>query len=250
MESRTPREITIMREGGKRLSAILGKLKAAAKPGVRGNQLNELAIQLAESYGGKPSFLGYKGYPAAICLSVNEGVVHGIPKANPLNEGDIVKIDAGLCYEGFHTDSAFTLVVGQNTLPPLLQACYEALLAGTRAVRAGVQVDSISSAIEHKVKEKGFTILRAFGGHGVGKALHEEPIITNFVSDSKVRLPEASTVALEPIVGEGGEETRTLDDGWTVVTKDGSCVAHFEHTILVKKDGAEVLTPLDEVVDR
>lgn len=248
IKTKTPAEIEIMREGGRRLVGILKKLKAALKPGIFGTQVNDLAIQLARAQGGEPSFWGYKGYPAAICLSINHGVVHGIPKPKPLEKGDLVKLDMGFCFKGFHTDATFSMIVGEKGFSPLMRNCYEALLAGSKQVKAGALVDDVSRAIEEKIKKAGYTILRAFTGHGIGRELHENPLITNFVSGNRLQFPPSSAIALEPIVGEGKEETITLSDNWTVVTKDKSRVAHFEHTILVKDDGFEVLTPLDKLI--
>jgi len=231
---------------------LLAQLKNQLVPGVSLKELDLIARQETEQLGGKPSFLGYRGYPAAICACVNEGIVHCIPTDYQLTNGDLVSIDFGFYYQGFHTDAAVTWIVGQdiNNYRPLLKGVYAALRAGVNEVTAGVKVGKISQAIESSLRQSKLTIMRQFVGHGVGRALHEEPNVPNFVShDKNVVLPEGSTIAIEPIAGVGGEASITLPDNWSVKTTDQSPVAHFEETVVVLPGGAKILTPLQQILD-
>lgn len=247
----TPQDIIDLKEGGRRLMTIFAALKEQVRPGTNLLSLEKLANDLFGQSGGLPSFKGYKGYPSSLCLSVNSVVVHGIPVDYILREGDVLAIDMGMYYRGWHTDAAITLPVG-NIAPEvhrLLSGTYAALLAGTEAARVGNHVEDISKAIEQILRGRGLTIFRQLVGHGVGRELHLDPIIPNFDSGSKgIELKPDQIVALEPIAGLGKEETKELPDGWTIETVDGKPAVHFEHSILLTPTGAEVLTPLDGLV--
>jgi len=247
----TEQDIADLKEGGNHLTTILRSLKEMVRAGVNLLELEEMADQLSARLGGIPSFRGYKGYPAALCLSVNQTVVHGIPKDYVLREGDIVAIDMGLYYKGWHTDAAVTLPVG-NIAPAakrLLAGTYTALLSGTEAARVGNRVGDISTAIEQTLRGRGLTIFRSLVGHGVGRELHQEPMIPNFRSrDPGLLLSAGMTLALEPIAGLGEEEMSELPDGWTIETVDRQPAAHFEHTLLITPQGPEILTPLADIV--
>lgn len=249
----TPEDIIDLKEGGRRLMAIFKETKEQIRPGVSLLDLEKLADNLFSQSGGLPSFKGYKGYPSPLCLSVNQVVVHGVPTDYILKEGDILAIDMGMYYRGWHTDAAVTLPVG-NIAPEarrLLAGAYAALLAGTEAVREGNHVQDVSKAIEQILRGRGLTIFRQLVGHGIGRELHLDPMIPNFDSGSKgMELKSGLVVALEPIAGLGKEETRELPDGWTIETADGRLAAHFEHSILLTPSGPEVLTPLDELISR
>lgn len=248
---KTPKELEAMRSGGKKLVEILKILKSEVKPKTTLKALDKLAKETAEKLGAMPAFLGYEGYPAATCLSVNSGIVHCIPTDYELVEGDLISIDFGLLFDGMYTDSAVTYIVGRdlNGYGKLLAATYEALMVGTNQVKAGVTIGEISAAIEKSLKKSKLTIMRQFVGHGIGKKLHEPPIVPNFLGhDRDVVLPAGSTIAIEPIAGLGGEAYETGSDRWSTRTLDNSVVAHFEHTIVVLEEGYEVLTPLDEII--
>lgn len=245
-------ELELMAEGGRRLITILKHLKKQIVPGVTLLDLDKIAKEESTKQSGKPSFLGYQGYPAAICASVNQGIVHCIPDNYKLQEGDIVSIDFGFLYKGLHTDTAVTWIVGKDIYGrlPLLKAVYRAMMAGCSVVKAGVRVEEISRAIENSLTKDKLTIMRQFVGHGVGKGLHEAPTIPNFVGpDKNVVLPAGSTIAIEPIAGTGKEDNITLEDRWSVVTSDQQPVAHFEQTLAILPDGAQILTPIQDILD-
>ncbi|OGB75189.1 type I methionyl aminopeptidase [candidate division Kazan bacterium RIFCSPHIGHO2_01_FULL_49_10] len=244
-------QITAMREGGAKLVEVLKSVVELVRVGVSLTELDQLAFSRIKELGAQPSFLGYQDYPATLCTSVNNGIVHCIPNSYQLQEGDLLSIDCGLIWKGMHTDSAVSVIVGRDIhgYQPLLTAVYRALLAGTAEVAAGVTVGRISRAIEESLSLGNLTIMRQFVGHGVGEKLHEAPIIPNVVGhDKDVWLPSGSVVAIEPIAGTGGEAHGTDPDGWCARTLDGAPVAHFEHTVLVTEVGGEVLTPLDSII--
>lgn len=249
---KTPQEISIMREGGHKLVEILKIVKKAVKPGVTLKELDKIARDETQKQGGHPSFLNYKRYPAAICTSVNEGVVHCIPNDYQLKNGDLISIDFGFKFNNLHTDATVSLIVGEdiNNLRPLLKSVYSALLAGTNRIKAGVKVGDISKAIETSLINDNLTIMRQFVGHGIGYDLHEDPIVPNIVGhDKNTVLPAGSVIAIEPIAGKGREAHATAEDSWSVHTMDNQPVAHFEHTIVVKDDGYEIVTPIKEIID-
>jgi len=249
---KTPQEIAIMREGGKRLIRIFMVIKNYIKPGVTLLELDRQAQAEAKKQGGSPSFLGYQGYPAALCTSVNNGIIHCIPDDYQLQIGDLLSIDCGFFFKGFHTDAAVSFIVKKdiNSYQPLLLTTYQALMAGTQKIKAGIKIGEISSAIETTIKNSNLTIMRQFVGHGVGRNLHEPPVVPNFVShDKDTVLPAGSVIAIEPIVGLKGEAHITTKDGWSTKTTDSSPVAHFEQTIAVTDTGYEILTPIQEIID-
>ncbi len=249
---KTSKEIDAMREGGKRLVQILDKIKKNTVPGITLKKLDDIAIEESKRLGGSPSFLGYHGFSGAICASVNEGIVHCIPDEYILKEGDLLSIDCGLYYQGMHTDSCISYIVGNDihNYTPLLKAVYASLVNGTNTLKDGVKVGEISKAIEDTLNNANLTIMRQFTGHGVGKNLHEEPIVPNFVShDKNVVLKSGNVIAIEPLAGIGSESSITAKDGWSVTTIDKKAVAHFEHTVLITQDGYEILTPIHEIID-
>jgi len=248
---KSPEQIASMRAGGAKLVEVLTTVVKAAQVGVSLTELDQLALAKIKELGAKPSFLGYQGYPATLCTSVNNGIVHCIPNSYQLQEGDLLSIDCGLIYQGMHSDSAVSIVVGQDIHGhgPLLASVYRALLAGTNEVMAGVKVGQISEAIENSLYGDKLTIMRQFVGHGVGETLHEPPIVPNVVGhDKNVVLPEGSVIAIEPIAGTGREAHSIDPDEWGARTMDGAPVAHFEHTVLVTEGGNEVLTPIDGII--
>jgi methionyl aminopeptidase len=248
----TDQDIADLREGGQRLVAVFQALKPLIRPGTNLLDIEKLAHDTMTQLGGTPSFLGYEGYPAATCLAVNSGIVHGIPKDYVLKEGDIVGVDMGLFYKGWHTDAAVTWPVGQITpeAKRLLDGTRAALLAGTDAARPGNRVQDVSRAIEGVLRSRNITIFRSLVGHGVGRQLHLPPMIPNFDSgEPGPILQSGMTIALEPITGLGQEEMTELPDGWTLETADGKLAAQFEHTLLVTSNGPEILTPLESLID-
>ncbi|EKD48093.1 MAG: hypothetical protein ACD_65C00126G0003 [uncultured bacterium] len=243
---KTQQEIESMRKGGKILGNLLQTLKTAAKPGVTTEQLDQLTIKICSEKGVIPTFLGYKGYPATICTSVNDEVVHAIPNSRLLKTGDLLSIDCGITFEGMVTDAAVSLIIGNadNKLAQkLIQAAENALFAGINQIKPGNNIGDIGFAIQEVVHKAGFHIIKELTGHGVGKHLHEEPIINNFGSKgSGPAIKPGMTFAIEPIIAAGSRFIQTLDDDWTIVTKDGSLAVQVEHTILVTPRGNEILT--------
>ncbi|MBN2585424.1 type I methionyl aminopeptidase [Patescibacteria group bacterium] len=251
VQIKSAEQIAAMRAGGAKLVEVLKEVVGAVRVDVSLTELDQIALHKITALGAKPSFLGYQDYPATLCTSVNNGIVHCIPNNYQLQEGDLLSIDCGLIWEGMHTDAAVSVVVGQDIHGhlPLLTSVYRALLAGTNEVKAGAKVGQISKAIQTSLSRDKLTIMRQFVGHGVGAKLHEAPIVPNAVGhDKDVVLPEGSVIAIEPIAGIGGEAHGTDPDGWCARTLDGAPVAHFEHTVLVTEGGPEVLTPLDSII--
>lgn len=248
---KTKAEIETMRVGGRILATVLGEVAAAVCPGVTTAALNELAEQRFRELGAIPSFLRYgeesgNPFPASLCTSVDSAVVHGIPSSKTvLGEGQIVGLDLGCWYHGLCTDMAMTVAVG-NVSPAaakLIKVTRTALELGLKQVKAGVHVGDVGAAVQAYVEANGFSVVRQLVGHGVGRAVHEEPQVPNFGRAGKGTVLGADyTIAVEPMVNQGGYEVETLEDGWTVVTADRSLSAHFEHTVLVTKNGFEVLT--------
>ncbi|MDZ7726669.1 MAG: type I methionyl aminopeptidase [Candidatus Campbellbacteria bacterium] len=254
MICKTEQEKEILREGGKRLAEIRSVLAEKTKAGVSTVELDELAYQLCTKDGDLPAFLNYtpfgapRPFPSSICVSVNDVVVHGIPTEDPrvIKEGDLVTIDVGLVHKGLITDSAITVEVGEvkDREHRMVVAAREALDKAIKKVRAGVRVGEISKVIEQTVKEQGFGVPQELGGHGVGKSIHEEPSITNvFFGNLGPSLREGEVIAIEPIITMGkGDIVFDHKDGYTITTKDGSKSAHSEHTLIVTKNGSEILT--------
>jgi methionyl aminopeptidase len=227
------------------VARVLAELKAAVRPGMTTADLDALAEQRLREAGAEPAFKGYHGYPATICASVNEQVVHGIPSSRVLLDGDIVSVDMGAKLDGFYGDSAVTVPVGtiDEDAERLLTVTENALYMGIAAVRAGARVSDIGAAVQMHVEAHGFSVVREFVGHGIGTRLHEEPQIPNYGTAGRgPRLSEGMVLAIEPMVNFGKPAVRVLPDGWTAVTKDGSLSAHFEHTVVVTQGGCRILT--------
>ncbi len=233
------------------VARVLSELMAAAAPGVTTNDLDRLAERLLSDAGAAPAFKGYHGFPATICASVNEQVIHGIPSDRVLREGDIIAIDMGAKMDGFYGDSAVT--VGIGTIAPeaerLLTVTKSALDAAVAVVRPGARVHDIGAAVQQYVESHGYSVVREFVGHGIGTSLHEDPQIPNYgIAGRGARLAEGMVLAIEPMVNAGKPGVKVLGDGWTAVTKDGSLSAHFEHTVVVTDTGVRILTLRDQVV--
>lgn len=234
-----------MRQAGRILAAILETLSQETKPGMKTRELDEISVEEMKKYGVKSSFKGYRGYPAYICVSVQNELVHGIPGDRVLKEGEIVSLDAGIIYRGFQVDAAVTIGLGEISpmARRLLEATKGSLDAGIEVVRAGIRLGNVSAAIQEHAESRKFAIVREYSGHGVGRELHEEPQIPNFgVPGQGPMLRRGMTLALEPMLTAGDWRTRVLDNQWTVVTQDSSLCAHFEHTVAIGDEGAEVLT--------
>lgn len=242
---KTEKEIEIMREGAKRLSFVMKELRKAIKPGIKTKDLDSLARSLIKEVGGKPNFLGYGGFPAAICTSVNEVVVHGVPSNYILKEGDIISIDGGLLWKGFHTDMAFTIGVGKidEEAARLIRVTKKSLKLAIKKARAGLRTGDIGNTIQRYVESQGFNVIKELCGHGIGKELHEDPQILNYGKRHKgEKLEEGMVICIEPMVSLGKGKVILGDDGLSYITEDNSLSAHFEHMVLVKKDEAEALT--------
>ncbi|MEA4883206.1 MAG: type I methionyl aminopeptidase [Clostridia bacterium] len=242
---KTPAEIVRMRAAGALVGRVLEALRSRVAPGVATGSLDRLAEGIIRDAGGVPSFKGYRGYPASICASVNDEIIHGIPGGRALKEGDIVGIDVGAILDGYHGDSAITVPVGDVSpeAEHLMAATKGALEAGIAAARAGMRLGDIGHAVQAHVEAEGFSVVRDFVGHGIGRSMHEEPQIPNYGPPGVgLRLRPGMVLAIEPMVNAGGYEVEILDDNWTARTRDGSLSAHFEHTVAVTLDGPEVLT--------
>lgn len=234
-----------MAMAAKAVMAVHDRVRAALAPGVSLRELDAIAAEVIRAHDCTPSFLGYHGYPASICTSPNSTIVHGIPDNYRLREGDLISIDAGAIYEGFHADAAFTAGVGEldEEAARLIEVTERALLAGIAAVRPGARTGDIGHAVQQVVEAAGFSVVREYVGHGIGRAMHEEPQIPNYGRPhSGVRLKPGMAICIEPMVNVGDFGTTLQDDGWTVVTADGSRSAHFEHTVAITDQGAWVLT--------
>ena len=244
---RSDEEIGRIRKAGKIVALTLERLKKQSRAGVTTKELDRAAGDEIKKRGGYAAFKDYKGYPANICASINEGVVHGIPSDRRLAEGDILSLDVGVRCDNFFADAAITVGVGNisDTAKKLIKVTEESLYRGIENARAGKRLSDISAGVQSHVESNGFGVVRAFVGHGIGEKIHEEPEIPNFGPPNKgPRLERGMVLAIEPMVNEGTFEVEVLDDGWTAVTKDRKLSAHFEHTIAVTDDGAEILTKL------
>ncbi|WP_017729576.1 type I methionyl aminopeptidase [Halalkalibacterium ligniniphilum] len=245
--SKTEREIEIMREAGRIVALTHQELKKHIQPGVTTKELDEIAEKLIRSYGATPSFKGYNGFSGSICASVNEELVHGIPGKRVLKEGDIISVDIGAKYNGYHGDSAWTYAVGEISEEDqrLLDVTEASLYKGLEEAKPGERLSNISHAIQSYVEPKGYSIVREYVGHGVGQDLHEDPQIPHYGPPGKgPRLKPGMVLAIEPMVNAGSRYVRTLSDNWTVVTVDKKNCAHFEHTIAITETGYEILTKL------
>ncbi|MCR4429138.1 MAG: type I methionyl aminopeptidase [Caldiserica bacterium] len=238
-------EIDKIQKAGSILSRVLKLLKEAVKPGIKTLELDSLAERAILTAGGLPAFKGYRGFPASLCVSVNDEVVHGIPGNRVLKEGDIVSLDLGVVVDGYYADAAITVPVGRVSplAQKLLFVCREALMAGIRNAFPRKHLNDISSAIQNEAERHGFSVVRDFVGHGIGRALHEEPQVPNFsIPENGLILEEGMTLAIEPMVNTGTYQVKVRPDGWTVITQDGGLSAHFEHTVAITSSGPKILT--------
>lgn len=244
---RSPDEIEKLRASNRIVAEILGELRELIKPGITTIELDEYAESRTAGKGAVPAFKGYMGYPASLCVSVNEEVVHGIPRPRVLKAGDIVSLDFGILYEGYYGDAAITVAVGtvSNKAKKLMRITEEGLHDGIREARVGNRLGDISAAVQRRVEMNGFSVVRDFVGHGIGKKLHEEPQIPNYgVRGRGIELKTGMVFAIEPMVNEGTHRVKVLADGWTVKTEDGSLSAHFEHSIAITENGPDILSVL------
>lgn len=239
-------QIAKMREAGAMLHDVLTQLKGKIEPGMTTKELDRFAEKLIRSYGAVPSFLNYEGYPASICASVDSQVVHGIPSASTvLKEGQIISIDCGLILGGWQSDSAFTAGVGKisKEAQRLIDVTEQSFFAGLEFAREGCRVSDIGHAVQQYVEQRGFSTVRALCGHGIGKEMHEDPQVPNYgIPGHGVRLRRGMTICIEPMIAAGDYHVKTLKDGWTVVTTDGSLCSHYEHTILITDGEPELLS--------
>ncbi len=253
IETKSDHEIDIMRQAGKIVATVLKEISEQVKPGMTTADLDAYAEQRIHEMGATPSFKGYYGFPASICASINDEVVHGIPNSKKvIYAGDVLKVDTGAYFEGFHGDSCITIAVGGKVKPEaadLIRVAEETLYKGIEQVKAGNCLLDIAGAIQDHAETSGFKIVENYTGHGVGRNLHEEPSVFNYRTHElpNVRLRAGMTLAIEPILNAGSKHTRTLSDRWTVVTVDRSLSAQFEHTVLVTEDGYEILTDRTKV---
>ena len=245
---KSAKELERMRRAGWIVREAHREVQKAIRPGVTTKELDLIADRVIRKHGAIPSFKGYNGFPGSICTSVNDELVHGIPGTRVLREGDIISIDIGAQYEGYHGDSAWTYPVGRisEAAQKLLRVTEESLYRGLAKAVPGARIGDISHAIQSYVEAHGFSVVREYVGHGIGRELHEEPSVPNFGPPGRgPRLKPGMTLAVEPMVNEGSRHVRTLSDNWTVVTVDGSLCAHFEHTIAITEEGCEILTSWD-----
>ncbi len=244
---KSPQEIETMRRSNRIVAEILEEIKSVAKPGVTTRELNERAEELLAQRKARSAFKGYNGYPAALCTSVNEEVVHGIPSDRVLREGDILSLDFGAIYEDYYGDAAITLAIGRISAEAerLMRVTEEALYLAIDRARPENRLQDISAAIQGHVESHGFSVVRDFVGHGIGQHLHEKPQVPNFGEAGRgVRLKPGMTLAIEPMINAGGHEVMVLQDGWTAVTRDRSLSAHFEHSVAVTENGPYILSKL------
>lgn len=242
-----PEEIVRARASNRIVAEALSVLREKVKPGITTGEMDKIAEGIAEKRGAKPAFKGYRGYPYSLCTSVNEEVVHGMPSDRVLLEGDIVGLDFGVYYQGFYGDSAITLPVGRisDQGKRLLQVTERSLYAAIDQARDGNRLGDISSAVQETVEVCGYSVVRDFVGHGIGKSLHEDPQIPNFGKKGRgIELKTGMILAIEPMINAGNYKVKILPDGWTVITEDGSLSAHFEHSVAITDKGPEILSKL------
>lgn len=247
MYIKSDREIEIMRSAGRIVAEVLEMMKEVIQPGITTKEINQLAEECIRKNGGIPAFLGYNGYPASVCASVNEEVVHGIPGPRVLLDGDIIGVDVGAFYNGYCGDAARTYAVGNCTekAKRLIKIAEESFFAGIEFAKEGNRLQDISHAIQTHVESNGYSVVRSLVGHGIGRNMHEEPQVPNYgLPHRGPRLMNGLTLAIEPMINEGRFHVKTLSDGWTVVTSDGSLSAHYENTIVITANGPEILTKL------
>ena len=243
---KSAKQIEKMRKACKITKEALDLIEKNVKPGISTKQLDKIAYDFIKSQGGKPNFLNYNGFPGSICASVNDEVVHGIPSKDViLKEGDIISVDMGTLLDGWHSDAARTFAVGKisDEAQRLIDVTKQSFFEGIKHIKHGAKLGDVSAAIQEYVEENGYSVVRDLVGHGIGQSLHEDPSVPNFGHYGKgIRLAAGMTLAIEPMVNEGDYEVAVLDDDWTVVTADGHLSAHYENTVLVTKDGCEILT--------
>ncbi len=242
---KSPQEIEIMAEAGRIVGQVMKSLNEVISVGITTREIEQFADDQIRSLGGKSAFRGYRGYPSSICSSINEEVVHGIPSSRKLKDGDIISIDLGVFYDGFFGDAAYTFPVGKTDEETalLMKVTEEALYRGIEKAVVGNRVNDISHAIQQHAEQYGFSVVRTFVGHGIGRQLHEEPQVPNFGAPGRgPRLKQGMTLAIEPMVNAGTFEVKVLEDGWTAVTADSRRSAHYEHTVVVMPDRARILT--------
>jgi methionyl aminopeptidase len=242
---KSKREIDIMRQASRIVGEILLELKEHCRPGVTTGELDQVADELTRKKGAQSAFRGYRGYPRTLCTSVNHEVVHGIPGDREVRDGDILSLDFGVVYGGYYGDSAVTVPIGSITpeLKELLRVTEESLYLGIEQMRPGNYLADISRAIQTHAESHGYSLVKEFGGHGIGRRLHEDPMVLNYVVNGRgIRLKPGLVLAIEPMVNLGADSVRILSDNWTVVTLDGKPSAHFEHTIAITEDGPDILS--------
>ncbi|NLJ50250.1 MAG: type I methionyl aminopeptidase [Candidatus Atribacteria bacterium] len=238
-------DLNSLRKSGKILAGAMKEAKKYILPGIKTAFIDEIVEEFIIQKGARPAFKGYRGFPASLCISINEQVVHGIPGERVIQDGDLVSVDIGVEYQGYFTDAAFSVVVGSgnSVAYQLVKVAKESLFEGIHKARIGNRIGDISYAIQKYIEKNAFSVVRDFVGHGLGLSLHEEPQIPNFGSRNQGPLIKKGMVlAIEPMVNEKGFQVQILDDGWTVVTRDHGLSAHYEHTVLITEDGPEVLT--------
>ena len=238
-------ELDALRQSSRIVAVVLGELEPLIRPGIRTRDLDLYAEKRTRELGAVPAFKGYRGYPASVCISVNEEIIHGIPSGRILQEGDIVSLDFGVLYEGFYSDSALTAPVGR-TAPEalkLIAAAERSFYKGLEQMKEGNRLSDISAAIQQSVESEGFSVIRQFVGHGIGRSLHEEPQVPNFGPAGRgPKIRPGMTLAIEPMIAAGGYEVEILEDGWTAVTRDRRLAAHYEHTVALTENGPEILS--------
>lgn len=242
---KTEQEIAIMKEGGRILAGVIQKVRQVIKPGVTTQEIDHLAERLISKAGAKPSFKKYKGYPCSSCLSVNEELVHSLPSKKIIKKGDLISVDIGVFYQGYHTDSAITFGVGKvsSQAEKLIRITKKSLDEGINLLKPGKKIGDIQAKIQAVIEKTGFSVIRDLSGHGIGKSLQEQPSIHNFgIKGTGFILKKGMTFCLEPMVAVGNPQIKIQPDGWTVITKDRSLSAHFEHTVAITKNGYLLLT--------
>jgi methionyl aminopeptidase len=247
IELKSRREIDILRECNSIVAEVLTTLKGLCQPGITTLELDRVAEEMTRKRKARPAFKGYHGFPATLCTSINEEVVHGIPSRRVLKEGDIVSIDYGVFYRGYYGDAAITAPIGKISLDLefLLQTTEESLMLGIEKAVPGNHLADISAAIQTHAEPRGFSLVKEFSGHGVGKKLHEEPAVLNYVANGRgILLKPGLVLAIEPMVNQGTDKVIVLKDGWTVITKDGKCSAHFEHSVAITEEGPVILSQM------
>lgn len=252
LPTRTPEQLRAMRAAGAVVAEMHERIRAAVAPGVRTRQLDAIGREVIARRGATSNFLGYHGYPAVICTSVNDRVVHGIPDDTVLAPGDLLSVDCGAVIDGWHGDAAFSMVVDGPEANPaaarLVDLAERSLVAAIAALRDGARLSDIGHAVQTLVEAEGCSVVKEYTGHGIGRAMHERPDVPNWGAPGRGhRLRAGTTLAIEPIITAGSDEVTELADGWTVVTVDGSLAAHVEHSVVVTADGAEILTAPDDV---